>query len=252
MGSICTRAWRSADAIRRGTGTANTGSGVVVYGFDAEGRLRREKMLTIPLQQLAAGRKTMLIGGSEGDKGVPFPAAIAVVGGAGRGEAAGCGQSFGRCAADGCGDGSGDEAVRSVGERCGAFDVSGGAGGCRRMGRAAFVALWNASEVVELDLKKGTVGRKLALLKPESPMAPGTHPCALEISPDGKTLYVALANRDAVAAVDVGAGAVLGEGILRYAAAGAELLWRGAGGAGADRRMGRGCMWRIWVRMRLR
>ena len=35
-------------------------------------------------------------------------------------------------------------------------------------------------------------------------MAPGTHPCALEISPDGKTMYVALANRDAVAAVDVG------------------------------------------------
>src|SRR5260370_25117240 len=73
-------------------------------------------------------------------------------------------------------------------------------------GTRAFVALWNASEVVELDLKKGTVGRKLALLKPESAVAPGTHPCALEISPDGKTMYVALANRDAVAAVNVGAG----------------------------------------------
>ena len=67
----------------------------------------------------------------------------------------------------------------------------------------AFVALWNASEVVELDLKKGTVGRKLELLKPENALAAGTHPCALEISPDGKTMYVALANRDAVAAVNV-------------------------------------------------
>ncbi len=65
------------------------------------------------------------------------------------------------------------------------------------------MALWNASEVVELDLAKGTVGRKLALLKPKSPTAAGTHPCALEISPDGKTMYVALANRDAVAAVNV-------------------------------------------------
>ena len=37
-------------------------------------------MMKIPLQQLAAGRKTMLIGGMEGDKGVPFPAAIAVLG----------------------------------------------------------------------------------------------------------------------------------------------------------------------------
>ncbi len=81
-------------------------------------------------------------------------------------------------------------------------------------GTRAFVALWNASEVVELDLKKGTVGRKLALLKPENAVAAGTHPCALEISPDGKTMYVALANRDAVAAVNVGAGAVFGEGIL--------------------------------------
>ena len=71
-------------------------------------------------------------------------------------------------------------------------------------GSRAFVALWNASEVVELDLKKGIVGRKLEMLKPQSPVAPGTHPCALEISADGKTMYAALANRDAVAAVNVG------------------------------------------------
>ena len=75
-------------------------------------------------------------------------------------------------------------------------------------GARGFVALWNASEVVELDLVNGKVGRRLALLKPSDPVRPGTHPCALEISPDGKTLYVALANRDAVAAVDIsGAGA---------------------------------------------
>ena len=73
-------------------------------------------------------------------------------------------------------------------------------------GKRAFVALWNASEIVELDLARGTVARKLALLKPSSPIAPGTHPCAFAFSPDEKTLYVALANRDAVAAVNVGAG----------------------------------------------
>jgi DNA-binding beta-propeller fold protein YncE len=73
-------------------------------------------------------------------------------------------------------------------------------------GRHAYVALWNASEIAELDLASGTVGRKLALLKPASDVAPGTHPCALLLSPDGKTLYVSLANRDAVAAVNVNAG----------------------------------------------
>ena len=66
---------------------------------------------------------------------------------------------------------------------------------------------------------RGTVGRKLALLKPSSDIAPGTHPCAFALSPDGNTLYVALANRDAVAAVDVRAKRFAVRGLFRYAAA---------------------------------
>jgi hypothetical protein len=54
------------------------GNGVVVYGFDS-GKIVRERMIRIPLQQLAAGRKTKLVGGMDGNKGVPFPASIAVV-----------------------------------------------------------------------------------------------------------------------------------------------------------------------------
>ncbi len=184
-----------------GDGKANTGSGVTVYGFDA-GKITREKMLSIPLQQLAAGRKTMLLGG--GDKGVPFPAAIAVV----------AGSPERLVVADNLSDDVllMDATSGAVLKR---FDLSENdavpstypvAVVLSKDGTRAFVALWNASEVVELDLAKGTVGRKLALLKPKSPTAAGTHPCALEISPDGKTMYVALANRDAVAAVDVAAG----------------------------------------------
>jgi YVTN family beta-propeller protein len=186
-----------------GTMSGDTGSGVVVYGF-SDGKIVRQRMMKIPLQQLAAGRKTMLIGGKEGDKGVPFPAAIAVVGGTGAEMLLVAGNL------------SDDvllmDATTGVIER--RFDLSENdavpstypvALSVSKDGTRAFVALWNASEVVELDLKKGTVGRKLALLKPESAVAPGTHPCALEMSPDGKTMYVALANRDAVAAVNVGA-----------------------------------------------
>src|SRR4051812_47995663 len=62
-----------------GNGALNRGSGVIVYGFH-EGKITREKMLKIPMQQLAPGRKTLLVGGVEGDKGIPFPAAIAVIG----------------------------------------------------------------------------------------------------------------------------------------------------------------------------
>ena len=59
---------------------------------------------------------------------------------------------------------------------------------------------------MELNLATNSVGRKLALLKPDNPLAPGTHPCAFALSPDGRTLYVALANRDTVAAVNVADG----------------------------------------------
>ena len=185
-----------------GTSTGDTGSGVVVYGFDG-GKIVRQRLMKIPLQQLAAGRKTLLIGGKEGDKGVPFPAAIAVLGGTGAEKLLVAGNLSDDVLLM-------DAATGKVETR---FDLSENdavpstypvALSVSKDGTRAFVALWNASEVVELDLKKGTVGRKLALLKPESAIAPGTHPCALEISPDGKTMYVALANRDAVAAVNVG------------------------------------------------
>ncbi|MCU1318989.1 MAG: phosphoesterase [Edaphobacter sp.] len=191
-----------------GMAKGGTGSGVVVYGFSSDangGKITRERMMKIPLQQLAAGRKTMLIGGVEGNKGLPFPAAIAVVGSAGSERLLVAGNLS-------------DDVLlmdAATGEVVTRFDLSENdavpstypvALSVSKDGTRAFVALWNASEVVELDLKKGTVGRRLALLKPKGATAAGTHPCALEMSPDGRTMYVALANRDAVAAVNVGAG----------------------------------------------
>ena len=202
-GAAYTRAWaRPTDPL--GDGKDKTGNAVVVYSFTA-GKIAPERMIHLPLQQLAPGRKTKLIGEAEGDKGVPFPAAIAVIGPAGAEKL---------LVADNLSDDVLllDAASGAIEKR---FDLSESdavpatypiALAVSKDGERAFVALWNASEIVELDLAKGMVGRKLALLKPPSAVAPGTHPCALEISPDGKTLYVALANRDAVAAVNVSAG----------------------------------------------
>ncbi len=179
----------------------DTGNGVVVYGF-SDGKITHERIIKIPLQQLAPGRKTMLIGGIEGDKGIPFPAAIAVVGSAG---------SEKLLVADNLSDDVLliDVATGAILKR---FDLSESdavpstypvALAVSQDGSRAFVALWNASEVVELDLNRGVVGRKLPLLKPSVATAPGTHPSALEISPDGQTMYVVLSNRDAVAAVNI-------------------------------------------------
>jgi len=180
------------------------GSGVAEYSF-SNGTIAPERMINLPLQQLAAGRKTKLIGEVDGDKGVPYPAAIAVVGPAG---------SEQLLVADNLSDDVllVDPATGTIQKR---FDLSESnvvpstfpvALAVSKDGARGFVALWNASEIVELDLKKQTAARKLALLKPSSAIAPGTHPCAFEFSPDGNTLYVALSNRDAVAAVNVGAG----------------------------------------------
>jgi DNA-binding beta-propeller fold protein YncE len=187
-------------------GVSDTGSGVVVYRF-SEGNLEPDRIIPLPLQQLAPGRKTKLIGDAEGDKGVPFPAAIAVVGAAGAEKL---------LVAENLSDDVLllDPSTGAIEHR---FDLAESnvvpstypiALQVSKDGKRAFVALWNASEIVELDLAKNAVGRKLALLKPTSAIAPGTHPCAFVLSPDGKTLYVALANRDAVAAVNVDGNAL--------------------------------------------
>lgn len=187
-----------------GDGAEKMGSGIIVYGF-RDGKIAREKMLKIPMQQLAPGRKTLLVGGVEGDKGVPFPAAIAVLHQPGAEKL---------LVAENLSDDVlvMDATTGAVEKR---FDLSETdavpstypiALAVTKDESRAFVALWNASEVVELDLKKGTVGRKIALLKPTLATAAGTHPVAMEIAPDGRTMYVALANRDAVAAVNIGNG----------------------------------------------
>lgn len=184
-----------------GDGVKEMGSGVMVYDFH-NGKITREKMLKIGMQQLAPGKKTLLVGGVEGDQAVPFPSAIAVLGEQGKEKLLVAGNLS-------------DDVLlmdASTGEVEKRFDLSESdsvpsvypiALAVTHDQTRAFVALWNASEVVELNLKNDTVGRKVALLKPALPAAAGTHPVVLEMAPDERTLYVALANRDAVAAVTI-------------------------------------------------
>jgi DNA-binding beta-propeller fold protein YncE len=183
----------------------DTGNGIVVYNF-AEGKIAPERFIKLPLQQLSPGQTTRLIDEKDGDKGIPFPADIALVSLNGADKLLVAGNLSDDVLVV-------DPASGSTEHR---FDLSEGdvvpgtypiAIAVTPDGKRAFVALWNASEIVELDLTKLTIARKLALLKPSSPTAPGTHPCAFALSPDARTLYVALANRDAVAAVNVGGGA---------------------------------------------
>ena len=197
--------YASMAALRKPTGDGKNavGNGIAVYSFSA-GKIASERLIPLPLQQLAQGKTTRLPAGVESDKGVPYPAAIAVVGAAGAEKL---------LVANNLSDNVVllDPATGVIEKT---FDLSEAdtvpstypvALAVSTDGKRAFVALWNASEIAELDLSDGKVGRKLTLLKPANPVDPGTHPCAFVLSPDGKTLYVALANRDVVAAVNVAA-----------------------------------------------
>ena len=186
----------------RGGNPEAVGSGIAVYSFSA-GKIAPERLIGLTPPQLAEGRKTRLPVGVDRAEGVPYPAAIAVLGVAGHEKL---------LVAENLSDDAVllDATTGAVEKR---FDLSEAdavpatypiAVAVTRDEKRAFVALWNASEIVELDLARGTVLRKLTLLKPASPIAPGTHPCDFVFSPDEKTLYVALSNRDAVAAVNVG------------------------------------------------
>jgi YVTN family beta-propeller protein len=187
-----------------GDGRDAVGSGVIVYSF-ADGKITPDRLIHVPMESLAPGRTTRLPAGKPSSMGVSYPAAIAVL------------TMFGReklLVADNLSDFVVmlDATTGAVEKR---IDVSESdtvpstypiALAVTKDGKRAFVALWNASEIAELDLAGATVSRKLTLLKPASDIAPGTHPCAFAFSPDEKTLYVALANRDAVAAVNLDGG----------------------------------------------
>ena len=84
-----------------------------------------------------------------------------------------------------------------------------------RDGKLLFVAQANRNRVAVVDLEGGKVGRQISVaFGPDGPGTPsaealpdGSTPNALALSPDGRTLYVANADDDAVAVVDLSGGA---------------------------------------------
>ncbi|MDP8983911.1 MAG: beta-propeller fold lactonase family protein [Pseudomonadota bacterium] len=178
-----------------------TGNAVAVYRV-ADGKLAAERLIAVPLQRLAAGRVQNAIGQAlPAGIAIPAPAGIAVVANDGGHERLLVADELS------------DDALlidTVTGQVIWRFDLATArtvpaaypiAVAVTRSGRRGFVALWNGSAVAELDLRSGKVVGRLSLLPPPSATAPGSHPAALALSPDERTLYVALANRDLVAAV---------------------------------------------------
>jgi DNA-binding beta-propeller fold protein YncE len=74
-----------------------------------------------------------------------------------------------------------------------------------KAGTKAWVSLWNDSTVVELNLETGKVARWIRVGSVEDSNG-NSHPTSMLLSSDEDTLYVALANADAVAAVELKVG----------------------------------------------
>jgi DNA-binding beta-propeller fold protein YncE len=188
-----------------GAKAGNTGNGIAVYSFSA-GKVAPKRFIPIGLQAVSTGKQIALGQKAPAHMAIPYPAGIVVIADGGRDKLL-------------IANNLSDNVVlvdAATGKILQSFDLSTNdlvpssfpyTCVATRDGRRAWCSLWNASQVAELDLTSGKVARWIKLKQPEDPQAPGSHPTALLLSLDEKTLYVALSNADAIAAVNTADGA---------------------------------------------
>ena len=135
-----------------GDGANKTGNAVAVYSFK-DGVPSPERLIALPLQKLAPGKTQNNVGsGAPAGSAIPAPAGLAVVSNKGSEDQLLIANEFS------------DNAVlldAATGRVVHSFDLSESttipaafpiAATVTRDGRRGFIALWNSSEVVELDL----------------------------------------------------------------------------------------------------
>jgi len=188
-----------------GKAKTSTGNGIALYKFTA-GQVTPERFIKIPPQKLAEG-KQVAYGVRKTPPGTapPYPAGFAVL----KGE-----QGDQLLIANNLSDNAVLLDVES-GRVLRAFDLSQNqyvpsaypyAVVANKAGTKAWVSLWNASAVAELDVAGGKVSRWIDLWKMTDPVAPGSHPTAMLLNAGEDTLFVALANADAVVEIVVKTG----------------------------------------------
>ncbi len=192
-----------------GVNPGDTGNGIAVYDFN-NGRVTPNSFLKIPLAPLPRSkRRSLATPDLPAGKGIPFPAGIAVIGEKATRQLL-------------VAENLSDDAVlldAASGRILHRFDLGESpvvpsaypyGAVATRDGSKGFCTLWNSSAVVELDLANGREIRRIALDPPKSPLAAGSHPTAMLLSPDEKRLYITLTNSDRVSVVDASKGTVVG------------------------------------------
>jgi DNA-binding beta-propeller fold protein YncE len=179
----------------------STGNGIAVYKF-ADGQVTPERFIKIAPQPIAEGKEVAFgLRKTPAGTALPYPAGLAVLPGA-RGDRLLVANNLS------------DNAIvldAASGKIVQSFDLSRSryipsaypyTVVANKAGTKAWVSLWNESSVVGLNLENGEK-YTLPLLGGETPMAPGSHPTAMALSPKEDLLYIVLSNFDAVFSVDV-------------------------------------------------
>ena len=183
----------------------STGDGIAVYKF-VDGRVTPERFIKIPPQRLPKGKEiAYALRKTSAGTAIPYPAGFAVLSGV-KGDRLLLANNL-----------SDNVVLLDVnsGETMRSFDLSRSryvpavypyTVVANKAGTKAWCSLWNSSGVAELNVETGKVARWIGLKSTVDSITPGPHPTAMLLSPDEKTLYVALANADMVAAVDLKSG----------------------------------------------
>jgi DNA-binding beta-propeller fold protein YncE len=183
----------------------STGNGIAVYKF-ADGQVTPERFINIAPQKIAEDKQLAFgVGKTPARTAPPFPAGFAVLPGA-KGDRLLIANNL-----------SDNVVLLDVtsGKIEKSFDLSRGryvpstypyTAVTNKAGTKAWVSLWNASAVAELDINNGRVARWTELWRFADSAASSIHPTSMILDPKEETLYVAMANGDGVAAVDLRVG----------------------------------------------
>jgi DNA-binding beta-propeller fold protein YncE len=186
-----------------GEKAGDTGNGIAVYSF-SQGKVAPERFIPIAPQPLSTGKKLAVGLNAPPHTAIPYPAGLALIADGGRDKLL-------------VANNLSDNAILldpATGKVLQSFDLSTSdlvpssypyTCVATKDGRRAWCSLWNASQVAELDLTSGKVVQwiKQPVTKaPEDPLAPGSHPTSLLLSPNEKVLFIALSNFDAIAVVN--------------------------------------------------
>jgi DNA-binding beta-propeller fold protein YncE len=186
---------------------ASTGNGIAVYTF-AAGHVTPERFIRIPPQRLAEGKKVAYgVRKTPAGTAIPYPAGFAVLPGA-KGDRLLVANNL-----------SDNVVLLDVasGQILKSFDLSRNRYVpaaypytviANKAGTKAWVSLWNASAIPELNLETGKVTRWIDVTEAADPLAPSSHPTAMALSSHEVLLYVVLSNADSVVGLNLDDGKI--------------------------------------------